>query len=114
MNPNLQAYGALGLAIACEIAGTTFLQKSEQFSRFVPTLLMAAFYAGAFYLLTHALKVMPLGIAYAIWSGVGIVLTAVIGATIFKQFLDLPAMVGIAMIVAGVVVMQVFSTSTGH
>lgn len=108
------AYVALGAAILCEVAGTTFLQKSEQFTKLAPTLAVAAFYAGAFYLMTHALKVMPLGITYAIWSGVGVVLTAVIGATVFKQSLDLPAMVGIAMIVGGVVVMQVFSTTAGH
>ena len=108
------AYAALTVAILCEVAGTTFLQKSEQFYRLAPTLLMAAFYAGALYLMTQDLKVMPLGITSAIWSGVGVVLTAVVGATVFKQALDGPAMAGIAMIVAGVAVMQVFSTSTGH
>ncbi|GJE59403.1 DMT family transporter [Methylobacterium trifolii] len=108
------AYAALTVAIVCEVAGTTFLQKSEQFTRLVPTVAMGAFYAGAFYLMTHALKVMPLGITYAIWSGAGVVLTALIGATLFKQSLDVPALVGIAMIVGGVVVMQVFSTATGH
>ncbi|GJD55631.1 DMT family transporter [Methylobacterium dankookense] len=108
------AYAALAVAILCEIAGTTFLAKSEQFTKVAPTLAMAAFYAGAFYFLTHALKAMPLGVAYAIWSGVGVVLTALIGAMVFKQSLDLPAIAGIAMIVGGVVVMQAFSTTAGH
>jgi small multidrug resistance pump len=108
------AYAALTAAILCEIAGTTFLQKSEQFTKAGPTLAVALFYAGAFYLMTHALKALPLGIVYALWSGVGIVLTALIGATVFKQSLDTAALVGIAMIVGGVVVMQVFSTATGH
>ncbi|WP_411901451.1 DMT family transporter [Methylorubrum thiocyanatum] len=114
MPSHLAAHVALGVAIACEIAGTTFLQRSEQFTRFVPTLAMAACYAAAFYFLSLALRAMPLGIAYAIWSGVGVVLTAVIGATLFKQSLDLPALVGIGMIVGGVVVMQAFSATTGH
>lgn len=108
------AYVALTAAILCEVVGTTFLQKSEQFTRVAPTVAVAVFYAAAFYLMTLALKTMPLGIVYALWSGVGIVLTALIGATVFKQSLDLPALVGIAMIVGGVVVMQAFSTTTGH
>lgn len=108
------AYAALTAAILCEVAGTTFLQKSEQFTRLVPTMAMAAFYACAFYLMTLALKAMPLGVVYALWSGVGIVLTAVIGATVFKQSLDTPALVGIAMIVGGVAVIQSLSTAVGH
>lgn len=114
MPSHLPAYAALGVAIGCEIAGTTFLQKSEQFVRLWPTLAMGACYAAAFYFLALALKAMPLGVAYAIWSGVGVVLTAVIGATLFKQSLDLPALVGIGMIVGGVVIMQAFSATTGH
>ena len=114
MPSSFVAYAALTLAILCEVAGTTFLLKSEQFTRPMPTLAMTAFYAGAFYLMTHALKTMPLGVVYALWSGVGIVLTALIGTAVFKQTLDLPAMIGIAMIVGGVVVMQACSTATGH
>lgn len=114
MPSHTAAYVALVLAIACEVAGTTLLQMSEQFTKLVPTLAMAAFYAAAFYFLTHALKTMPLGVVYALWSGVGVVLTAVVGSTLFKQVLDLPALVGIGMIVGGIVVMQAFSTVTGH
>lgn len=108
------AYAALVLAIVCEVAGTTLLQMSQQFTRLVPTLAMAAFYVAAFYFLTHALKAMPLGVVYALWSGVGVVLTAVVGATLFRQTLDAAALIGIAMIVGGIVVMQAFSTVTGH
>ncbi len=108
------AYAALAVAILCEVAGTAFLQKSEQFTRLGPTLAVAIFYAGAFYLMTHALKAMPLAVVYALWSGAGIVLTALVGAVVFRQSLDLPAIVGIAMIVGGVVVMQGFSAVTGH
>lgn len=114
MSSHLASYVALGTAIVCELAATTFLQKSEQFTKAVPTIAMIASYAGAFYFLSLALKAMPLGVAYAIWSGVGVVLTAIIGATLFKQSLDLPALVGIGMIVGGVVVMQTFSATTGH
>lgn len=114
MNPSLYAYCALGIAIACEVAGTAFLQRSEQFSKLVPTLLMAGFYAGSFFFLSQALKSLPLGIAYAIWGGLGIVLTAIVGMVVFKQTLDAPALVGIGMIVAGVVVVQTLSGSMSH
>lgn len=114
MSSHLSAYCALAGAIAFEIAGTTFLQRSEQFTKAVPTLSMMAFYAAAFFLLSLALRALPLGIAYAIWSGVGVVLTAIIGVMVFKQSLDLPAMAGIAMIVGGVVIIQTSSTATGH
>lgn len=114
MSSHTVAYAALVLAIVSEVAGTTLLQMSQQFTRLVPTLAMAAFYAVAFYFLTHALKAMPLGVVYAVWSGVGVVLTAVVGAILFKQTLDAAALVGIGMIVGGIVVMQAFSTATGH
>ncbi|MBK3405309.1 multidrug efflux SMR transporter [Methylorubrum populi] len=114
MSVSTMAYAALGTAIAFEVAGTTLLQKSEQFTRAGPTLAMAACYAAAFFLMSVALRAMPLGVVYAIWSGVGIIVTAIIGATLFKQALDLPAMVGIGLIVCEVVVMQAFSATTGH
>lgn len=71
-------------------------------------------YAAAFYCLSLVLKHIPVGIAYAIWSGVGIVLIAVIGSTVFKQHLDRPAVLGLALIIAGVVVINVFSDSVSH
>ncbi|MGO4714622.1 DMT family transporter [Bradyrhizobium sp. 2TAF24] len=114
MNPMLQAYGALGLAIVCEVAASAFLQKSEQFTRMGPMIAMTVLYLVAFFLLSQALKAMPLGVAYAIWAGLGIVLTAVVGVVAFRQMLDMAALIGIGLIVGGVVVMQVFSRATGH
>lgn len=114
MNSIIIAYTALGFAIVNEVLGTTFLAKSEQFTKLTPSILTVLFYGASFYLLSIALKGIPLGIAYAIWAGLGIVLTAVIGSLVFKQVLDLPAMLGIALIVGGVVVINVFSQSTGH
>jgi small multidrug resistance pump len=114
MNAALISYGALAIAIVCEVMGTSFLLKSEQFTKLAPTLFMALFYAGSFFFLSQALKMVPLGIAYAIWGGLGIVLTAFISVLVFRQALDLAAMVGIGMIVGGVVVMNVFSNSVSH
>lgn len=114
MSPTTIAYGYLGIAIVCEVIGTAFLVKSEQFTRLVPTLIMGVLYVLSFYLLTHTLKTLPLGIAYAMWGGLGIVLTSIIGIIVFKQNLDTPAVIGIAMIVGGVVVMNVLSNSVGH
>lgn len=114
MNPSLLVYGSLAAAIVLEVIGTTFLQKSEQFSKLVPTAAMVLFYVASFYLLSQALKGLPLGIAYAMWSGLGIVLTAAVGLLVFKQSLDMPALAGMGLIIAGVVVMNVFSNSVSH
>lgn len=107
-------WAALLGAIALEVAGTTMLQASQQFTRVWPTAGMAVCYGLAFYLLSIALRQMPVGIAYAIWSGLGVVLISVIGTVVFRQRLDLPAMVGLAMIVGGVVVINLFSKTVGH
>ncbi len=107
-------WAALLGAIALEVAGTTMLQSSQQFTRAWPTAGMAVCYGLAFYLLSIALRQMPVGIAYAIWSGLGVVLISVIGTVVFRQRLDLPAMVGLAMIVGGVVVINLFSKTVGH
>lgn len=114
MSPTTIAYGYLAIAIICEVAGTTFLAKSEQFTRLLPTLIMGVLYTISFYLLTQTLKTIPLGIAYALWGGLGIVLTSLIGLVFFKQTLDTAAVVGITMIVGGVVVMNLFSNSVVH
>ena len=114
MSPTTIAYGYLTIAIVCEVVGTTFLVKSEQFTRLGPTLIMGALYALSFYLLAQTLKVIPLGIAYALWGGLGIVLTSLAGLVLFKQNLDTAAVVGIAMIVGGVVVMNLLSNSVVH
>lgn len=106
---SLAAYGALGAAIVLEVAGTTFLQMSHQFTRLVPTLLMATCYLIAFYFLTLAIKTIPVGLAYAIWSGLGIVLISLIGYVVFRQSLDLAALIGMGLIVVGVIIVNVFS-----
>lgn len=108
------AYALLALAIISEVTGSTFLVKSDGFSRLIPTCITLVCFVIAFYLLSHVVKVIPLGITYAIWSGVGIILTALIGVFILKQSLDTPAIIGMAFIVAGVVIMNVFSSATTH
>ncbi len=101
----------LGTAIVAEVIGTSFLKSSEGFTRVLPSLVVIVSYAAAFYLLSLTLKTLPVGIAYAVWSGVGVALIAAIGAVVFGQTLDLAGIAGIALIVAGVIVINVFSTS---
>ena len=108
------AYSLLGLAIISEVIGSTFLVKSEGFSKLFPSIMVLVLFSLAFYLLSQVIKTIPLGIAYAIWAGVGIVLTAIVSHVLFKQTLDTPAMIGIALIVSGVFVINLFSQSTGH
>jgi len=110
----LFAYGLLGLAIISEVIGSTFLVKSVGFTKLFPSLMVVILFSIAFYLLSQVIKIIPLGIAYAIWAGVGIILTAIVGYIMFKQTLDTPALIGIALIVAGVLVINLFSQSTGH
>lgn len=107
-------YGALITAIVLEVAGTSFLQQSQQFTRLWPSLITGACYAGAFYCLSIALKAMPVGIAYAIWAGLGIVLITAVGYFVFRQPLDAPALLGIGLIVAGVVIVNAFSSAIPH
>lgn len=114
MNSVLFAYTLLGLAIISEVTGSTFLVKSEGFTKLWPSLAVVVLFSIAFYLLSQVIKVIPLGIAYAVWAGVGIVLTAMIGFFLFGQRLDSAAMLGITLIVAGVVVINLFSHSAGH
>jgi len=101
-------------AISFEVMGTTLLQQSQQFTKPWPTAGLAVCYGVAFYLLTLALKQMPVGLAYAIWSGLGVVLISVIGLFLFKQKLDVPAIIGLALIIGGVVVINLFSKSVSH
>ncbi len=101
-------------AIVAETIGTSALQASHQFTRLVPSVVVVVAYALSFYLLAIALKVMPVGVVYAIWSGLGIVLIAIAGLVIFGQKLDLAALLGLGLIIAGVVVLHLFSSSTTH
>lgn len=107
-------YIYLFIAVAAETVGTTALQASQQFSRLGPSLVVLAAYAFSFYMMGLTLKFMPVGIVYAIWSGLGILLIAVIGFVIFGQRLDLPAVLGMALILAGILIIHLFSKSSGH
>ncbi len=107
------AHICLLAAILFEVIATSALQASQQFTRPGPLLLSVGGYVASFYLLSLSLKTFPLGIAYAVWSGLGIVLICSIGAVWFRQSLDFAAIAGIGLIVAGVVVINLFSkTST--
>lgn len=104
---------SLALAIALETAGTSALALSQGFSRWLPGAVALACYAASFVLLAMVLRQMPVGVAYAIWSGAGVALIALIGWAFLRQPLDLPALIGIALIVAGVIVINLFSAA-GH
>lgn len=101
----------LTCAILAEVVGTSFLKASEGFTKLLPSLVVGVCYLLAFYLLSLTLKTIPVGIAYAIWSGAGIVLIALIGWLLFGQALDLAAILGMGLIVAGVMVLNLCSTS---
>ncbi|MBV7379405.1 QacE family quaternary ammonium compound efflux SMR transporter [Maritimibacter sp. DP4N28-5] len=107
-------YLILFLAVLAETIGTTALQASQQFTRLVPSVIVVVAYSVSFLLLGWALKFLPVGIAYAIWSGLGIVLIAIIGFLVFSQRLDLPAVLGMAMILGGILVIHLFSNTATH
>jgi len=104
----------LSAAIVCETVATSALKSSEGFTRWLPSLIVVVGYGVSFFLLAKLLNVIPVGIAYAIWSGVGIALITLIGWVFFKQKLDLAAVIGLALIIAGVVVINLFSKSAAH
>jgi len=104
----------LGMAILAEVIATSALKASDGFSRFWPAAITVAGYAVAFYFLALTLRTLPVGIAYATWSGVGITLISLVGVFFFKQPLDAPALLGMALIIAGVVIMNVFSATLKH
>lgn len=107
-------YLYLVLAILTETIGTSALQASQQFTRLAPSLLVVAAYALSFYFLALTLKTIPVGVAYAIWSGLGIVFIAAIGWLVFGQRIDLPAILGMALIIAGILVIHLFSSTAPH
>ncbi len=102
----------LGIAIITEVIGISALKSAEGFTRLWPSVVVVVSYALSFYLLSLTLKTIPVGIVYAVWSGVGIVLLALIGALFFKQTLDPPAMIGVGLILTGVIVINLFSRTT--
>lgn len=104
----------LSVAIVSEVVATSVLKASNGFTQLWPSLVVIAGYAIAFFFLSLTLRTMPVGVAYAIWSGVGIVLVTLIAWFVFKQSLDIPAIIGLTLIVAGVVILQIFSKSSAH
>nr|WP_176491094.1 MULTISPECIES: multidrug efflux SMR transporter [Microbulbifer] len=110
----MMAYLYLAIAILAEVAATTALKASEQFTRPLPSVLVVLGYGLAFYMLSLVLRTVPVGIAYAIWAGVGILLVALAGAVIYREIPDWPAVIGMTLIVAGVVVINLFSKTAVH
>lgn len=105
---------ALSIAIVAEVVATTALKSTEGFTRLWPSMLVVVGYGAAFYFMTVSLRVLPVGIMYAIWAGLGIVLVAILGWVVYRQALDAAAIGGIALIVAGVLVINLFSGSVRH
>lgn len=101
----------LAIAILAEVLGTSALKSSNGFTVLLPSLVVVAAYAVSFYCLSLALRTIPVGVAYAIWSGVGIVLISTIAWVVYRQTLDLAAIVGIGLIITGVAVIQLFSST---
>lgn len=110
----MNAWVTLALAIVAEVIGTSALKASAGFSRLWPSVVVVVGYGIAFYFLSLTLKQIPVGIAYAVWSGAGTVLITVIGVLAFRQKIDLAGIVGIALIVAGVLVLNLLSKSGAH
>jgi small multidrug resistance pump len=105
---------AQAIAIVAEVIGTTALKASNEFTRLWPSLIVVAGYGTAFYFMALSMRVLPVGIMYAIWSGMGIVLVSIIGWVVYRQVLDMPAIIGVGLIIAGAVVINVFSKSVVH
>jgi small multidrug resistance pump len=101
-------------AILSEVIATSSLKASQGFTRPLPSIVVVVGYGAAFYFLSQTLKTIPVGVAYAIWSGLGTVLIALVGLVLYKQTLDRAALAGMALIIAGVLVMNLFSKSAAH
>jgi small multidrug resistance pump len=110
----MQQWIFLSVAIISEVIATSALKASEGFSRLWPSLIVAIGYMTAFYFLSLTLKTIPIGVTYAIWSGVGVALIALVAWVFFGQALDTPAVIGLLLIVAGVVVINIFSKTVSH
>lgn len=109
-----RSYLYLAIAIVCEVAWTVLLKYTEQFTRPVATIFTLVTYLGALYFLTLTVRTMPIGITYALWAGTGMVLIALLGVALHKEQLDLPAVIGLALILAGVLIINLFSKSISH
>ncbi len=103
------AYVYLAIAIIAEVTATSALKASEEFTKLIPGIIVVIGYGLAFYFLTLVLRTIPIGVTYAVWSGLGIVLVTIAGAILYKQIPDTPAIIGMGLIVLGVVVIHLFS-----
>jgi len=110
----MQHWLYLGAAIVSEVVATSALKAAEGFTRPLPSLVVAVGYGIAFYCLSVVLRTLPLGVTYAIWSGVGVALVALVGWLVYGQSLDLAAILGLTLIVAGVLVLNLFSKTVAH
>jgi small multidrug resistance pump len=113
-NGEKMAWVLLLIAIMAEVIATSALKSTEGFSKILPSAIAVIGYVISFYFLSLTLKSLPIGITYAIWSGVGIILISVIGYFFYKQNLDAPAIIGIAFIIFGVAIINIFSKSIPH
>ncbi len=107
-------YWYLAIAIVAEVIATNALKSSEGFTKLAPSIVVVLGYGVAIYFLSLVLRSIPVGVAYAIWAGMGIVLVAIVAAVIFKQVPDMPAIIGMVLIVSGVIVINVFSKTVSH
>ena len=107
-------YLFLALAVIAEVVATSSLKATEEFTKVIPTIIMIVAYLVSFYFMTLVLKFIPLGITYAIWSGVGIVLVTIVGAWKYKEIPDLASILGMGLIISGVIVIHLFSKNINH
>ena len=107
-------YLYLAIAIIAEVVATSALKASAEFTNLFPSMIVVVGYGAAFYFMTLVLRTIPLGITYAVWSGIGIVLVAVIGALFYRQIPDIPAILGMVLIISGVVIIHIFSKTINH
>ena len=110
----MKSYIYLFIAICLETAGTSLLPMKKEFTKWKPTLIFFTLFIAALYSLTKAIRNIPIGIAYAIWSGIGIILISLSGYFLYKQKLDIPAIIGIIFIIIGVLIINLFSKTAGH
>jgi len=111
---SLVAYLYLAIAIMAEVIATSALKASEEFTKLYPSLIVVAGYGIAFYFMTLVLRTIPIGITYAVWSGLGIVLVTIAGMVLYKETPDIPAIIGMSLIILGVVIIHIFSGSVKH
>ncbi|WP_404989987.1 DMT family transporter [Burkholderia cenocepacia] len=110
----MPGYAWLAIAIVAEVIGTSALRAADGFTRLWPSVLVVAGYGVAFYCLSLTLRTMPVGIIYAVWSGAGIVLITLVAILLYRQVPDVPAVIGLGLIIAGVVVLNLFSKMQAH